>query len=666
MWIYAVVIEMPVEYLCIRRRHALQRCEVEHDSRRGAVVEIELFQFAGRHGWEAAADHFAPRLTADDETSTALKCLLAGWVAVERTKVAEAADHFAVAKRHDRHAGWAHVGDAMLAVRIKDFAAAEQALTAAASFADDNDVLRGMLLHIQGTKAAHEGNDEQARTCLYQAVALLGPDHYMYGRALDTLGNLYLNRDNFLTAKQLFHRALECKERVGDRYGAALTHGQLGRLYLHWGYFAEARRHFYEDLRLAEELRDDFGRTRMQGALGQVSLSAARHATLHRETASVADHCREALDWLTQCIASAQKQEFRATEGFARKDLALVHALQRRWNEAEAELEAARTLFAAPAFDEGLAHVDRVAGIVSIGRRDWEAAERRLQAALSYFLGKTDRAEAAATRIELARLAVAAGSSPAASEKLLREALRAAEGCRRTSLVSEVEHELQQASPAVYWAELFQRVRGRRIDSEATTFIEGSRDVATILYLDLQGWSNYSLGRDPEEIIMTINQMMADAADVLRRHAAQPIGWRGDGFLAMVRGEEHARRAVETGLDLVTAVEAFNEPRRLLGLPEFRCRIGISTGETYLGNVGTYEKMDFSGVGTMMNLGARLEAKAEVSRPCICERTHAIVGDFFTYATDNPRRIEAKGIGDQWVWDVVGRANAGGGAPSSK
>ena len=93
--------------------------------------------------------------------------------------------------------------------------------------------------------------------------------------------------------------------------------------------------------------------------------------------------------------------------------------------------------------------------------------------------------------------------------------------------------------------------------------------------------------------------------------------FRGDGFMAVVRGQYHARRAVDAALDMNPSIQAFNEPRRLLGLPEFSTRVGISTGEMCFGNAGTYDKLDFTAIGRAVNLGAdRAEGEAEAA---VCE-----------------------------------------------
>jgi adenylate cyclase len=64
-------------------------------------------------------------------------------------------------------------------------------------------------------------------------------------------------------------------------------------------------------------------------------------------------------------------------------------------------------------------------------------------------------------------------------------------------------------------------------------------------------------------------------------------------------------------------------------LRPFAIRTGISTGNAVLGNVGTYNLMDYTALGTTTNLGARVEAVAEPGFPCISRQTYDEVRRWF-------------------------------------
>jgi class 3 adenylate cyclase len=239
--------------------------------------------------------------------------------------------------------------------------------------------------------------------------------------------------------------------------------------------------------------------------------------------------------------------------------------------------------------------------------------------------------------------------------QILLDALRAAESCRRAGVVRRIEDQLREVDFEKYCAHVYQRVRGNSVTEDTTSLISGVRERATVIFFDLQGSTEYALGQDPEDVMMAINQMMASFVAVLRQYDAR-IEFRGDGFLALVRDKNNQVNAVTAALKLFQALEEFNAPLRILELPLFSARIGINSGEVFLGNVGTYDKMDYTPIGATVNLAARLQTVAEPGLPCIGSRTYEAVRARFLFKKGNPRVHSLKGIGEEKIWDVVGFA----------
>ena len=96
-------------------------------------------------------------------------------------------------------------------------------------------------------------------------------------------------------------------------------------------------------------------------------------------------------------------------------------------------------------------------------------------------------------------------------------------------------------------------------------------------------------------------------------------------------------------------------PREVLGLRLLPARVGIASGTVFLGNIGTYQKMDFTAVGTPVNIASRLVRQGDTLAPCISQETRELVGERFLFKPENPRPVELKGIGRREVWDVIGR-----------
>ena len=229
----------------------------------------------------------------------------------------------------------------------------------------------------------------------------------------------------------------------------------------------------------------------------------------------------------------------------------------------EDHLRAAERLFLGlpEPFEEGMAHVNRAGGALLRLRGRWDDARQRLRDALAHFQKHRELVEVTNTQLELSRVDRAAGETGEPAVDAVRAALATAEESRRPEAVRRAERELREVSPADYYARLHERARGRGADADPTSLITGVRASGTVLFLDVKNSSLFGRGHDPATVMLTINQLMAHVSEALRRHEGRINDFAGDGFLARFLGDEHARHAVEAGLEMNEAVREFNEPR---------------------------------------------------------------------------------------------------------
>jgi class 3 adenylate cyclase len=619
-------------------------------------VSDAVLKLLRQYGWETGLKKLQDEIRASpDEAKRENLQLLHGWIAAERGAYNEAGKVFECIETPALRP-WALLGQAFVMMRQYDRTKALGLLDEIEAEIGrlDDPALRSAAKHARGAIQFHLGHSTEALRLLGEALELLGKNHFATGRILDTLGMVYAAKDNFHAAEEFFAQAIDCKIRFDDQPGLAITLGNLGRLYLDWGYIDKAAHYFERDLEIAQATLDQYGETQMYNHLGQIALERGRRAAAANRLPEARKFWSDSAAWLDQSIAHANRHTFKAKEGYARKDRGLLFLAEGKLAEAEEQTQKALEIFRAVPFDEGTAHANRVLGMIRRQQGRFEESQSLLRAALTHFEESKEQAEVARTQIEMARTrAAACAPRPQITQEYLR-ALRQAEACRRSELVRQIEEELKQIDAEAYHAHTYRRVRGWAFDDDTTSLISGRRETLTVLYLDLAGSTDFALGRDPEEVMMTLNQMMADFVAVLRKHEAQVSGFRGDGFLALFRERDHAIRAVAAALDLFAELAAFNVPRQILDVPLFKARIGIASGQVFLGNVGTYDKMDYTAIGTTANLGARLESSAEPGLPCISAQTRELLGGRFTYKDDNGRMVHLKGLPEQKVWDVVG------------
>ena len=79
-------------------------------------------------------------------------------------------------------------------------------------------------------------------------------------------------------------------------------------------------------------------------------------------------------------------------------------------------------------------------------------------------------------------------------------------------------------------------------------------------------------------------------------------------FGAPLAQDDHAARAVRAGLMMRELVDEWNEERRREGLPPVQIRVGINSGPAVVGNVGTEKRVDYTVLGTSVNIASRLES----------------------------------------------------------
>jgi adenylate cyclase len=131
---------------------------------------------------------------------------------------------------------------------------------------------------------------------------------------------------------------------------------------------------------------------------------------------------------------------------------------------------------------------------------------------------------------------------------------------------------------------------------------------ATVLFLDLEGFTTLSERLEPQRLVGTLNQFYAAVAEPLMRHDGAIVQFQGDAVLATFNAPrlnpDHAANAVRAALEIqaLLATRTFGDGLAL------RARIGINTGQVVHGLIGTPDRLGYTVIGDEVNLAARLEA----------------------------------------------------------
>jgi class 3 adenylate cyclase/CHASE2 domain-containing sensor protein len=143
--------------------------------------------------------------------------------------------------------------------------------------------------------------------------------------------------------------------------------------------------------------------------------------------------------------------------------------------------------------------------------------------------------------------------------------------------------------------------------------VGGERRNMTILYIDLENYTAFAEGHEPEEVAATLNRFYAVVVEETERFGGFVAQFAGDAsvsfFGAPADDTAHIHSAVRAASAIVARMRVlWSNPGSELPL---RLRCGIDTGELLLGNVGTPTRLNYAAVGTTINHAERLQEAAK-------------------------------------------------------
>lgn len=151
------------------------------------------------------------------------------------------------------------------------------------------------------------------------------------------------------------------------------------------------------------------------------------------------------------------------------------------------------------------------------------------------------------------------------------------------------------------------------ISSGEDVQLGGTKKELTILFTDVVGFTSLTEQMVPEELMLQLSNYLGELASEIMNNNGTVDKFLGDGVMgfwgAPQEIADHAERACRTALAIIKASEQSygNSPSDI-----FPTRIGIHTGETLVGNMGSKQRMEYTVVGDSVNLTSRLERANKV------------------------------------------------------
>ncbi|HYU17924.1 MAG TPA: adenylate/guanylate cyclase domain-containing protein [Chloroflexota bacterium] len=159
----------------------------------------------------------------------------------------------------------------------------------------------------------------------------------------------------------------------------------------------------------------------------------------------------------------------------------------------------------------------------------------------------------------------------------------------------------------------------------------------TVLFSDVRGFTTLSHAMEPQALTALLNEYMTAMTDVVFKHDGVLDKYIGDAIMAFwnapIEQPDHARRACETALDMITTLHQLQADWARRGVPKLELGIGINTGPMVVGNMGSRQRLEYTVLGDTVNVASRLEglSKEYGTRVVIGEGTREAAGDAYIY-----------------------------------
>lgn len=161
------------------------------------------------------------------------------------------------------------------------------------------------------------------------------------------------------------------------------------------------------------------------------------------------------------------------------------------------------------------------------------------------------------------------------------------------------------------------------------SILAGERKILSVLFADLRGSTEWAERTAPEELVHLLNQFLERMTNVIFEFNGTLDKFVGDEVIALfgtpLPMEDHAMQAALAGLKMQAEHAKLRLEVQRLGQEIPPMGVGISTGELIAGEFGPPMRTDFTAMGRVMNLGARICSAAKANQVIISETTYKAI-----------------------------------------
>ena len=183
------------------------------------------------------------------------------------------------------------------------------------------------------------------------------------------------------------------------------------------------------------------------------------------------------------------------------------------------------------------------------------------------------------------------------------------------------------------------------IEAGGAELLESHRRDITALFCDLRGFTSFAERSEPEDVMEVLREMHDAVGPLIFELGGTLSQFTGDGMMVFFNDpipcDDPARRAVTLAIGMRERVAVLSERWKMRG-HDLTLGVGVAAGYATCGQIGFEGRFEYTAIGSVVNLAARLCGEAKGGQILVSDRVVAMLGD--ALQADRVGELELKGL----------------------
>ncbi|MBI3549548.1 MAG: HAMP domain-containing protein [Elusimicrobia bacterium] len=192
----------------------------------------------------------------------------------------------------------------------------------------------------------------------------------------------------------------------------------------------------------------------------------------------------------------------------------------------------------------------------------------------------------------------------------------------------------------------------------------GETRTVTLLFSDIRDFTSMSEALSPHELVSQLNDYFTDMSSAIESNKGVIDKYIGDAIMALfgapLAGDDDADRAQRAALAMLDAMERHNLKRTAAGLKPWKIGIGLNSGPSVAGTLGSKDRWSYTVIGDAVNLASRLEGSTKHygAKIVVSGFTRELTKAPFIYRTLDLVRVKGKSKPVE-IFELLGESGTG-------